>query len=182
MNDIEELHCGDFLRLERDGRWEYVSRVNSSGAVFILAVTPQDELLLVEQYRVPLRARCIELPAGMIGDDQQFRHETLFESALRELEEETGYRGRSAELLLSGPVAPGLTSEILHLVRVDGLEQVHAGGGVDGEDIQVHRVPLSDVECWLEIRRGHGLLIEPRIYAGLFFAGVRRADRRGDRA
>lgn len=170
MNGIEELHAGRFLRLVRDGRWEFVSRVNSSGAVFILAVTPQQELLLVEQYRIPLQAHTIELPAGMIGDEQHLRDETLFESALRELEEETGYRGRSAELLLSGPVAPGLTSEMLHLVRVDELERVHEGGGVDGEDIRVHVVPLADIDGWLERQRDAGRLIEPRIYTGLYFA------------
>lgn len=170
MSRIEELHVGHFLRLVRDGRWEFVSRTNSSGAVFILAVTPQQELLLVEQYRIPLQAHTIELPAGMIGDEQHLRDETLSESALRELEEETGYRGRSAELLLSGPVAPGLTSEMLHLVRVNELERVHEGGGVDGEDIRVHVVPLAGIDRWLEQQRDAGRLIEPRIYTGLYFA------------
>lgn len=170
MNDAESLYRGRFLELQRNGRWEFVSRVNSSGAVFILAVTPQQELLLVEQYRVPLQAHTIELPAGMIGDEQHLRDETLFESALRELEEETGYRGRSAELVLSGPVAPGLTSEMLHLVRVSDLERVHQGGGVDGEDIRVHVVPLAGIDRWLEQQRHAGRLIEPRIYTGLYFA------------
>lgn len=169
MNDVESLYRGRFLELQRNGRWEFVSRTNSSGAVFILAVTPQQELLLVEQYRIPLHAHTIELPAGMIGDEQHLRDETLFESALRELEEETGYRGRSAELLLSGPVAPGLTSEMLHLVRVSDLERVHDGGGVDGEDIRVHVVPLADIDRWLERQRDAGRLIEPRIYTGLYF-------------
>lgn len=170
MSSIEELHVGHFLRLVRDGRWEFVSRTNSSGAVFILAVTPQQELVLVEQYRIPLQAHTIELPAGMIGDEQHLRDETLFESALRELEEETGYRGRSAELLLSGPVAPGLTSEMLHLVRVGELERVHEGGGVDGEDIRVHVVPLAGIDAWLDRQRDAGRLIEPRVYTGLYFA------------
>lgn len=170
MNDVESLYRGRFLELQRNGRWEFVSRTNSSGAVFILAVTPQRELLLVEQYRIPLQTHTIELPAGMIGDELHLRDETLFESALRELEEETGYRGRSAELLLSGPVAPGLTSEMLHLVRVNDLERVHDGGGVDGEDIRVHVVPLADIDAWLDRQRDAGRLIEPRIYTGLYFA------------
>ncbi len=170
MSDFEQLHEGNFLRLVRDGRWEYVSRVNSTGAVFILALTPADELVLVEQYRVPLHAHTIELPAGMIGDEQHLKHETLFESALRELEEETGFRGRQAELLLSGPVAAGLTCEMLHLVRVRDLERVHAGGGVGGEDIRVHVVPLAGIDRWLDGQRDAGRLIEPRIYAALYFA------------
>lgn len=171
MNEIEELHTGKFLRLVRDGRWEYVSRTNSVGAVFVLAVTDADEIVLVEQYRVPLRAHCIELPAGMIGDEHDFRSETVFESALRELEEETGFRGREVDPLLSGPVAAGLTSEMLHLVRVRGLQRVHAGGGVDGEDIRVHLVPLREVHAWLQKQQADGRLIEPRIYAALYFAG-----------
>lgn len=167
--EIEQLHQGRFLRLVRDRHWEYVSRVNSSGAAFILAVTGAQELLLVEQYRVPLQARCIELPAGMIGDEHDFRHESVEASALRELEEETGFRGARAEILLSGPVAAGLTSEILHLVRIHDLVQVGAGGGVAGEDITVHRVPLREVDGWLRARAGEGLMIEPRIYAALYF-------------
>ncbi|MGH8444970.1 MAG: NUDIX hydrolase [Solimonas sp.] len=172
MNDtpvIEELYRGKFLRLLRDRRWEYVSRVNSSGAGFIVAVTPARELVLVEQYRMPLHARTIELPAGMIGDEAAFHDESIEASALRELEEETGFRGASAEILLSGPVAAGLTSEMLHLVRIRELQRVGAGGGVEGEDITVHLVPLAEVDGWLRARAAEGLLIEPRIYAGLYF-------------
>lgn len=170
MTEIQELHRGRFLSLKRDRHWEYVSRVNSTGACFILALTADRELLLVEQYRLPLQRRTIELPAGMIGDEAGFQGESIEASALRELEEETGFRGTSARILLSGPVAAGLTSEILHLVRIDGLVQVHAGGGVEGEDITVHRVPLAGVEAWLQEQATRGLWIEPRIYAALYFA------------
>ncbi|MEQ1438327.1 NUDIX hydrolase [Fontimonas sp. SYSU GA230001] len=177
MNDVESLYRGRFLELQRDGRWEFVSRTNSVGAVFVLAVTDDDEIVLVEQYRVPLRAHCIELPAGMIGDEHDFRSETVFESALRELEEETGFRGREVDPLMSGPVAAGLTSEMLHLVRVRGLQRVHAGGGVDGENIRVHVVPLREIDCWLQNQHAAGRLIEPRIYAALYFARRPVADR-----
>ncbi len=165
----ESLAEGRFLRLVREGRWEYVARVNSSGAVFIVAVTPQRELVLVEQHRIPVGGHTIELPAGMIGDEAQFRDESAADSALRELEEETGFRGRRAELLLSGPVAPGLTSEMLQLVRVHDLERVHAGGGVDGENIVVHVVALSGIDAWLRQQIAEGKLIEPRIYSALYF-------------
>ncbi|WP_020651278.1 NUDIX hydrolase [Solimonas variicoloris] len=166
---IEELHRGKFLRLLRDRHWEYVSRVNSAGAGFIAALTSEHELLLVEQYRLPLQARTIELPAGMIGDEADFKDESIEASTLRELEEETGYRGARAEILLSGPVAAGLTSEMLHLVRIRDLVRVGPGGGVAGEDITVHRVPLAKVDGWLRDKAAEGLLIEPRIYAALYF-------------
>lgn len=166
---IEALYHGKFLRLVRDRHWEYVSRVNSSGAGFIVAVTAARELVLVEQYRLPLQARTIELPAGMIGDEAGLEDESIEASTLRELEEETGFRGTQAEILASGPVAAGLTSEMLHLVRIRELQRVGPGGGVAGEDITVHLVPLGDVDGWLRAKAAEGLLIEPRIYAGLYF-------------
>lgn len=168
---IRTLHQGQFLILRRSGKWEYVERVNQRGAAFILAVTEAREIVLVEQYRVPLRARCIELPAGIIGDDAAFADEGVEGAALRELEEETGFRGSSAELLTSGPVACGMTSEMLYLYRASGLQRLHDGGGVDGEDITVHVVPLDQAPEWLAAQGRAGKLVEPRVYAGLWFAG-----------
>lgn len=171
---VQELHCGRFLRLVRDRHWEYVTRVNSSGAAFILAITPARELLLVEQFRIPLSARTLELPAGMIGDEAAFSGESVENSAIRELEEETGYRGTQAEILMTGPVAAGMTSELLYLVEVKDLRRVHAGGGVEGENITVHHAPLDQIDHWLGQQQARGLLIEPRIYTALYFLLTRR--------
>jgi len=166
---IETLYQGKFLALKREGKWEYAERPNARGAAFIVAVTEACELVLVEQYRMPLHRRCIELPAGIIGDEAAFADEGVEAAALRELEEETGFRAARAERLLSGPVGAGMTSEILHLIRAHGLTRVHAGGGVDGEDITVHVVPLAGIGEWL-VRQGQsGKWVEPRIYAGLWF-------------
>jgi ADP-ribose pyrophosphatase len=168
MSKPESLHRGRFLELLKDGKWEYVQRVKAHGAVFVLAVTDAKELVLVEQYRVPVGERTLELPAGIYGDDESADGETPEQCALRELEEETGYRGKVAKVVLTGPVAPGLTSERMFLVRVAGLAQVHAGGGVAGEAITVHAVPLQGIAGWLERKRGEGFLVEPRIYAALY--------------
>jgi ADP-ribose pyrophosphatase len=171
MPDTETLYQGRFLILHRERRWEYVSRNRSSGAaVFVVAVTDAEEIVLVEQYRVPLHARCIELPAGIMGDEEAHHDETPEASALRELEEETGFRGSRTRVLASGPTAPGMSSELIHLVLATGLKRVHAGGGVDGEDITPHVVPLDQVHDWLAARAAEGLRVEPRIYAGLYFA------------
>lgn len=167
---VETLYEGKYLALKREGRWEYAVRPNARGAAFILALTEAQEIVLVEQYRVPLHARCIELPAGIIGDEAAFAEEGIESAALRELEEETGFRGSRAEVLLSGPVAAGMSSEILHLIRIHGLERVHGGGGVEGEDITVHVVPLAGIRAWLERQGRDGKWIEPRVYAGLWFA------------
>ena len=169
---IESMARGKYLELCRDGNWEYVRRVNARGAAFMLAVTEAQELVLVEQYRVPLQRRCIELPAGIVGDDPAHPGENAESAALRELEEETGFRGGRIEHLLSGPSSPGMSAEILHLFRVSDLARVGPGGGADdGEDITVHLVPLDEVHAWLQNRAVAGLAIEPRIYAGLWFAG-----------
>ena len=169
MSKPESLHRGRFVELVRDGRWEYARRIGARGAVFVLAVTPARELVLVEQYRVPVGERTLELPAGIYGDAESPAGETPEQCALRELEEETGFRGKLAKVLLYGPVAPGLTDEMMYLVRVAGLSRVHAGGGVAGEQITVHVVPLKTVAGWLERKRAEGFQVEPRIYAGLYF-------------
>lgn len=168
---IRTLYDGQFLRLLRDGHWEFVSRQRSTGAGFIVAVTAARELLLVEQLRVPLGRAVIELPAGIIADSEATHGESVESSTLRELEEETGFRGNQARILCSGPVAAGMTSEIGYFVEITGLEQVSAGGGVDGENITVHRIPLAEVEGWLaQQQAARGVLIDPRIFIGLYFA------------
>ncbi len=164
---VETLYKGKFLELKREGRWEYVSRINARGAAHIVARTPNDEWLLVEQFRVPVNARTLELPAGIIGDEAAHRGETVEASALRELLEETGYQGGSARILHAGPTAPGLTSEMLYFVEVRELKKIHAGGGVDGENITVHRVPFMGLEEWLRHQSGQGLLVDQRIYAAM---------------
>ncbi|MGQ0586016.1 MAG: NUDIX hydrolase [Gammaproteobacteria bacterium] len=169
MSKPESLHKGKYLELLRDGHWEFARRVDARGAVFVVAVTEARELVLVEQYRIPVQERTLELPAGIYGDAESPKDETPGQCALRELEEETGFRGKAAKLLLSGPVAPGLTDEIMYLVRVAGLSKVHAGGGVGTEQITVHSVPLDGIAAWLERKRGEGYQVEPRIYAALYF-------------
>lgn len=165
---IETLYEGRFLRLLKDGRWEYVSRVRGIGGAAIVAVTPAREIVLVEQYRHPVQARTIELPAGIVGDDTAGESPEV--AAGRELEEETGFRPARVERLMQGPSAPGLTSEATYMVLATGLTRIHAGGGVAGEDIVPHVVALDDAPRWLAERMAQGLLIEPKVYAGLFFA------------
>lgn len=177
MNKIESLHRGRFLELLRDGRWEYVRRLSDRGAVFVIATTDDGRLVLVEQDRIPVRSRTLELPAGILGDEARHADETPEACALRELLEETGFVGSQARLIATGPVASGLTSEIAFLVRVRDLTRAHAGGGVDDEDITVHLAPLDRIDAWLEERRRDGAQIEPRIYAALYFLA---RERRGD--
>ena len=167
---MRPLHDGQFLQLLRDGHWEYVRRQRASGAGFIVAITEARELVLVEQYRVPLHQRVIELPAGIIGDSVQTAGESAERSALRELEEETGFVGTHTRVLCHGPVAAGMTDEIGWFTQVLGLRRVGEGGGVEGEDILVHVVALAGIEDWLQAQAARGMLIDPRIYVALYFA------------
>ncbi len=170
---IETLYEGKFLRLLRDGRWEYVARVNAKGAAFIAAVTDQHELVMVEQYRVPLQAQSLELPAGIVGDEVEFADEGFESAALRELEEETGFRAGHIEHILTGPTAPGMSSELLHFYFASQLVKVSAGGGVEGEDITVHLVPLQGATEWLMAQMAAGKRCDPRVFVGLWFAQQR---------
>ena len=172
VETIEILHQGKFLELRKQGRWEYVRRLNANGSVHVLAITPEREIVLVEQVRVPVHQRTIELPAGVVGDESEFRNETAIACALRELVEETGYQAEAAEVIQVAPSAPGLCSEIQHIVRATGLRQVGRGGGVDGENITVHRIALDEVHQWLLRQQRAGLMVDFRIYAALYFAGA----------
>ncbi|MGB7757191.1 MAG: NUDIX hydrolase [Salinisphaera sp.] len=173
MADIEILYEGDYLRLQRTGTWEFVERINARGAVVIVAVTPDDELLMVEQPRPALGGPVLELPAGLVGDIAGEEDEALTVAAARELEEETGYRPARLEYMTGGPPSAGLSGETLWFYRARDLERVGAGGGDDSEDITVHAIALDDVDRWLAAREAEGLPVDPKIYTGLYF--IRRA-------
>lgn len=172
MQSFEEetiLAAGRFLRLVRRGHWEFVERVNTTGAVVIVAVTADGRLLLVEQFRLPLACPVIELPAGLAGDLPQSRGEDLREAARRELLEETGYASQEMLYLTDGPSSAGLSTEEYTLLRATGLRRVRAGGGDESESIVVHEVPLAEVPAWLDAQRQAGKKVDPRVYAGLYF-------------
>lgn len=168
MNPIT-LYTGKFLSLVKEGHWEYAHRTNASGAAIIAALTEDNKVLLVEQYRIPVHARTIELPAGIIGDEPGKADEAHAEAARRELLEETGYEAGKMEVLTHGPSSGGLTSETVTLFLATQLKRVGQGGGVAHEDITVHEVPLANITEWLEAKAKTGVLIDPKVYAGIFF-------------
>lgn len=167
---VTSLHRGRFLELVRDARgWEWVRRTNATGVVGIVAITDAAEILLVEQHRAPLGAPTLELPAGLAGDDVGRSGEAGESAVIRELVEETGYEPRTVTFLGRTPSSAGLTDEVTDLFLAEGLRKVAAGGGVDGEDIRTHVVPLADVDGWLRARVDAGALVDPKVYAGLYF-------------
>ena len=159
---------GKYLRVRVCGKWEYAERPNAPAGVVIVAVTPEGELLLTEQYRVPMGRNTIELPAGLSGDDE-YQGEPYLETARRELREETGYEAAEWEELASGPPSAGLSNEIVVFFLGKNLRKVGAGGGEGSEKIEVHHVPVGKVAVFLKEKESAGVLIDPKVYAGLYF-------------
>lgn len=166
---VETLYQGQWLTLRRRGRWEFVGRNNPGGAVIILAVTADDKLLLVEQYRVAIQSRTIEMPAGLVGDLAGQADEGALLAAQRELEEETGYRCERVEFVHAGPSSSGMSTEMIAFVRASGLTRVGPGGGDEDEHIIVHEVPRGEAGKWLFARAAEGYSIDPKLFAGLWF-------------
>lgn len=167
---IEEILLdGYYLQTIRRGRWEFVRRKNTTGIVIIVALTPEDEVIFVEQFRPPVHARVIELPAGLAGDIAGQEHEALAIAAGRELEEETGYRAARMEEIAHGPVSAGLTSEVVTFFRAHELTRISDGGGDEHEDIEVHRIPKSQVVAWLAERQRAGVMVDSKVFVALYF-------------
>ena len=173
MANKETIHySGRYLGLKERDHWEYAFRTNASGVVVLVPVTDAGELVLVEQYRIPVRSRVMELPAGLVGDNDD-SEEDFKTAAHRELIEETGYRATLLEELLTSPSTPGMADEIITIFFASGLVRVGPGGGDGNEDITVHHVPLENAAEWLEARMAEGIMLDPKIYAGLYWAGLR---------
>jgi ADP-ribose pyrophosphatase len=171
----ETIHfSGRFLGLKERDSWEYAFRTNASGVVVLVPITDAGELVLVEQYRTPVESRVLELPAGLVGDTGN-PHEDFETAARRELIEETGYHAASLEELLTSPSTPGMSDEMITIFYASGLERVGPGGGDSNEDITVHLVPLKDAPRWLEAHRTEGIMLDPKIFAGLYWAGMRES-------
>lgn len=155
--------AGHYITTKVRGNWEYVSRSRGIRAAVILAIDPEDHVILVEQYRVPLGRACIELPAGLIGDHDDVAGEDDLTAAARELEEETGYRAEAMEAIGEFWSSPGMVSESYTLIRARGLVKVGDGGGTEGENITVHRVPLAGLPAFVGACRDRGLAVDTKL-------------------
>jgi ADP-ribose pyrophosphatase len=151
---------GKYLRIVRDGRWEYVERCGGVHAVVILA-EHEDKVVLIEQYRVPLGRNCIELPAGLVGDEDP--DAGIEDTAIKELEEETGFTAERVELLGEYFSSPGMVAEGFTLVRAHGLRRIGDGGGNEQEEIAVHLVPRDEVPAFVGRKRSEGCAIDVKM-------------------
>jgi ADP-ribose pyrophosphatase len=157
---------GDFIAVLRRGRWEYVSRSRGVTAVVILA-EHEGKVVLVEQYRVPLGARCLELPAGLVGDEDP--DATIEQTAVKELEEETGFTAERIERLGEFYSSPGMVAESFTLVRAHGLRKVGEGGGTAHEEIAVHVISRRDIPDFIAAKREQGVAIDTKLLLFLGF-------------
>lgn len=152
---------GRYLSVRKAGTWEYAERVGSISAAVIVAIDGDGRLLLVEQHRVPIGRACLELPAGLVGDESE--GESVADAARRELEEETGYRASIVEERGEFFSSPGMTSESFTLVVATGLTRTGDGGGDAQENITVHRVPLAEVPGFVAACRRAGVAIDAKM-------------------
>ena len=160
MDEENIVWQGRFITAKTRGKWEYVSRARGIKAAVILAID-DGHVLLVEQFRVPLGRNCLELPAGLIGDEEA--GEAIEIAAARELEEECGYRPARIEIIGEFYSSPGMVSESFHYVRAHGLFKVSEGGGVEGENIIVHRVALAGLSEFMAAKRAEGCGIDAKV-------------------
>jgi ADP-ribose pyrophosphatase len=151
---------GRYLTVQKEGTWEYAARAGEIAAAVIVAID-DGHVLLVEQYRVPVGRNCLELPAGLVGDETA--GESVAVAAGRELEEETGYRAERIEDLGVFYSSPGMTSESFTLVRASGLTRVGDGGGDADENITVHRVKLAEVPAFVAAKRAAGVAVDAKM-------------------
>ena len=167
---------GKFLQLLDRSTWEFVDRPNTNGVADIVALTNDDHLVLVEQFRHPVNKSVIELPGGLIGDGPTRSNEDAFITAKRELLEETGYRAGKLTVMASGGSSPGHSTEIVTIFLATDLQKVGAGGGDEDEDIKLHEVPLTDLDEWLNGQVESGRIIDLRVFAGLYLAQKHRLE------
>lgn len=158
---------GRFIVAKQRGRWEYVGRARGIRAAAIIALDEDPDgtrhVILVSQYRVPLGRFSLEIPAGLVGDDEGKSGEAAIEAAARELEEETGYTATKMEVLGEFYSSPGMVSECFTLLRATGLTRVSEGGGTDSENIVTHRVALTDLPRFVAEWRVAGHAVDVRI-------------------
>ena len=154
-----------------------MQRTNATGVVCIVALTDDDEIVFVEQHRIPVGARTIELPAGLAGDEPGHESEALVKSAARELLEETGFAAAQVTHLMDCPTSAGMTDEVASFFLATGLQRVGPGGGVAGEDIEVHVVPLATAHDFLLGCAERGRMVAAKALAGLHMANVAKRNR-----
>lgn len=142
----EQIFSGTVVNLQVDevmlpnGKTSKREIVKHPGAVAIIAVTPEKKIVLVEQYRKAMERVLVEIPAGKLE-----KGETPYNTAMRELEEETGYGCDSLNLVTSFYTSPGFSDEIVHVYEAKNLYKKENPAGLDEDEfVNVMEVSMDE--------------------------------------
>ncbi|ANU28053.1 NUDIX domain-containing protein [Planococcus versutus] len=123
--------------------------IEHPGAVAIIAITPDNKIILVEQYRKALERSLIEIPAGKLEPGEA--PET---TAMRELEEETGYTAEKLTKIQTFATSPGFADEVVHLFAAEGLSKATNGAVLDADEfVELMEVTLAEAEQMVKDER-----------------------------
>jgi ADP-ribose pyrophosphatase len=165
----EDLFEGEHLVFRRRRGWEYVEHRTAKESVMVFALTQEVSLVLVEEFRPAVDASVVCLPAGLVGDEGP---EDAESAARRELSEETGYEANALELLGRGPGSAGMSSEIVNFYFASRVRRAGPQGEREREEIRVHVVPIAELATWARDREAAGVLVDPKVWAGLCLARI----------
>jgi ADP-ribose pyrophosphatase len=168
------VFSGRYLDVIWEDGVEYTHNRRSRGVVLIIPATVSDEIVFLEQYRVPLKSAVIEFPAGLVGDEEPLANESFETAARRELLEESGYQAGELEFVLRGPASPGSSTEMVSFYLARDARKVHDGPAPGHERMHVHAVMLNEADMWLYEKMRSGVLVDPRVYLGVDLARKRR--------
>ncbi|WP_121639768.1 NUDIX hydrolase [Virgibacillus sp. Bac330] len=164
MNKFEEktirskqIFTGNIVHLQVDdvklpnGKETKREIIKHPGAVGIIPITKENKIVLVEQFRKPLEKSILEIPAGKLetGEDPET-------TAIRELEEETGYTTKELSFVTSFYSSPGFANELMHIYITNQLEPLDES--VDGDEdefIEIVELSLEEAKQYVEAERIH---------------------------
>lgn len=134
-----------------DGNTSKREIIRHPGAVAVIAITKENKIVLVEQYRKPLEKSIVEIPAGKLEKD-----ENPMIAAIRELEEETGYTTKNLSFVTSFYTSPGFADELLHIYITDDIVKLdHPKAGDEDEFVEVLELTLDEAKEYVEDERIH---------------------------
>ncbi|WHY90413.1 NUDIX hydrolase [Neobacillus cucumis] len=142
----EEIFSGKVVSLQiqevelPNGKKAKREIIKHPGAVAIIAITNENKIVMVEQYRKALERTIVEIPAGKLekGEDPAL-------CAHRELEEETSYVCESLELLTSFYTSPGFADEIIHVYLAKGLSKKENSAALDEDEfVNIEELTLDE--------------------------------------
>ncbi|WP_026694748.1 NUDIX hydrolase [Peribacillus kribbensis] len=174
--DSSAIFSGRVISLEvhevelPNGRKSTREIIKHPGAVAIIALTPENKILLVEQYRKAMERTLVEIPAGKLE-----KGEDVMDSARRELEEETGYVCDSLEYVSGFYTSPGFADELVHIFYASGLTRKEDSAPLD-EDEFVEVLELTLPEA-LEYVKNQKIYDAKTVYA-IQYLQLREAEKK----